>query len=66
MALHAKSFEEVKKMTSEQRTEYFETYAGYFEKSPKSPYAIRIGSRTFHSDDTMDLRRQFDKYLEEN
>lgn len=63
MALFAKSFEEVKKMNPEQRTLYFEEYAGYFEDSPSTPYAIRVGGKTFFAEDTLELRQKFDKYL---
>jgi hypothetical protein len=63
MALHALSLERVKAMNKEQRTEYFEKFAGYFWDSPNAPYSIRVGSKTFHSKDTLDLREQFDKYL---
>jgi hypothetical protein len=63
MALHALSLEEVKAMNENQRTAYFERYAGYFGDSPK-PYAIRVGSKNLMSDDTLDLRMQFDAYIQ--
>jgi hypothetical protein len=63
MAPHAKSFEEVKALDAGGRTDYFEEYAGYFPDSPVTPYAIRVGSRTLFSNDTHDLREQFDKLL---
>jgi hypothetical protein len=50
-------------MDKSARTEYFETYAGYFEDSPNEPYAIRVGSKTLFSSDTADLRQKFDKLL---
>jgi hypothetical protein len=63
MALRAKSIEEVRAMNRFQRTEYFEEFAGYFWDSPQKPYAIRVGSTTMMSDDTMDLRQQFDHFI---
>lgn len=38
--------------------EYFELYARYFEDAPKTPYAIRVGSKTLFSDDTYELRQK--------
>lgn len=64
MALQALPFSQVQAMDSEQRTEYFERFAGFFSDSPRKPYAIRVGSRTLTSADTLDLRQQFDKLLE--
>jgi hypothetical protein len=64
MAIPALSLDEVRTMTPEQLTGYFEKYARYFEDSPNKPYAIRIGSKTLLSDDTMDLRQQFDRLVQ--
>jgi len=63
MALRGLDLETVRKMDKSARTEYFETYAGYFEDSPNEPYAIRVGSKTLFSSDTADLRQKFDKLL---
>jgi len=59
MALPAKPIEEIVTMNAAERTEYFEEYARFFEDAPQKPYAIRIGSRTLFSADTMDLKIQF-------
>ena len=64
MALQALNFDTVKEMSPTKRTRYFENYAGYFADAPKEPYAIRIGSKTLHSDDTHDLRMKFDAFLD--
>ena len=64
MALPGKAFELVKAMSAKERTDYFENYARYTD-SPTRPYAIRVGSRSLHSADTYDLRKQFDKLLAE-
>ena len=61
MALPAQTFAQVKAMSPSGRTSYFQTYGRYFPDSPNKPYAIRVGSKTFFSNDTMDLRKQFDK-----
>jgi len=63
MSLPADTFDEVKALDREGRTQYFETHAQYFEDSPDKPYAIRVGSRTLFSHDTHDLRIQFNKLL---
>lgn len=63
MALKALSLQEVQTMNKEECTAYFEEYAGYFEDSPITPYAIRVGSITLFSDDTHNLRQQFDYVL---
>lgn len=63
MTLRALSLQDVKAMDKRGREKYFFAYAGYFPDSPAQPYAIRVGSKTFHSNDTADLRQQFDKYL---
>jgi uncharacterized protein (DUF849 family) len=63
MALPALALNVVKEMNSVGRTRYFEEYARYTD-SPTRPYAIRIGNKTLHSADTMDLRRQFDRFLQ--
>jgi hypothetical protein len=55
----------VARMTAEERWKYFQNFAQYCEDAPpKGPhYHIRIGSRTLYSDDTADLREQFEKYV---
>jgi len=63
MALHALSLKQVLKLDIAGRERYFEDYAGYFPDSPLTPYSIRVGSKTFHSNDTMDLKIQFINYL---
>lgn len=63
MALHAKPLKIVAAMNATQRTAYFEKYARYFVDSPDKCYAIRIGSTTLHSADTLELRQQFDTLL---
>lgn len=39
----------------------FAKYARYFEDAPQKRYAIRVGSKTLLSDDTYDLRQQFER-----
>ena len=63
MALNAKSVIEVAAMNAKQREAYFFEFAGYFEDAPLLPYAIRVGSKTLVSNDTMDLRWKFEKYV---
>lgn len=63
MALPSLPLETVRKMDKSERAEYFETYERYFSDAPQKPYAIRVGSRTLFSNDTYDLRQQFDKLL---
>jgi hypothetical protein len=43
--------------------EYFMEYAQYMKDSPNKPYVIRVGSKTLFSDDTMDLRQQFEVHV---
>lgn len=40
--------------------DFFFKNAGYAEDSPSKPYVIRVGAKTFFSDDTMDLRIQLE------
>lgn len=63
MAIPALSLDEVMKLNIAGRACYFDEYARYFEDSPEIPYAIRVGSKTFHSNDTLDLKMQFINYL---
>lgn len=63
MALQAYSLERVLAMTEERREWYFNHFAGYFPRSPQKRYAIRVGSVTLHSNDTMQLREQFNAHL---
>jgi hypothetical protein len=63
MALPALALDTIKEMNSVERTRYFEAYAR-FTDSPTKPYVIRIGSKTLFSVDTMDLRQQFDRFLQ--
>lgn len=53
---------ELRAMSLEQRTDYFERYARYFADAAMK-YSIRVGSMTLRSNDTYDLRRQFDKLI---
>ena len=62
-ALPAKPRETVRAMDAVERTEYFNNYAGYYEDSPLTPYAIRIGSQILFADGTQALRKMFDHYL---
>jgi hypothetical protein len=63
MALSAKTAEEVVAMDKKGLEEYFFTFARYFEDSPNTPYAIRVGSTTLFDADTYDLRQQFEKHV---
>jgi hypothetical protein len=63
MALPSKPLEEVATMRPKQRTAYFEEFARFIEDAPRLKYAIRVGSQTIFSDDTMDLRKKFDRLL---
>ena len=63
MALPALDWITVKNMGLDERTAYFESHAQFFESGPLKPYAIRVGSRTLLSDDTSDLRQQFDSLM---
>jgi len=59
MALLALPLEAVRAMTPASKDQYFEDYARYFKDSPKTPYAIRVGSKTLFSHDTYDLKQKF-------
>jgi hypothetical protein len=63
MALPAKPLDDILGMDKSRLEEYFMEYAQYMEESPNKPYVIRVGSRTLLSDDTMDLRRQFEAHI---
>jgi hypothetical protein len=63
MALQAEARKAVQAMSKEERMRYFDTHAGYYPDSPRLCYAIRIGSTTLMSDDTYDLRLQFDHFI---
>jgi hypothetical protein len=60
MAIPALSLDQVLAMDV---SAYFEQYARYFADSPNAPYAIRIGSKTLFSNDTMDLRQKLTRLL---
>jgi hypothetical protein len=64
MALKALDLNTVKAMDAERRTAYFEKYAGYFPENPRLRYAIRVGSKTLFSNDTLELRLKFDHFLD--
>jgi hypothetical protein len=63
MASPAKLLDDVLAMDNERLEEYFMEYAQYMEDSPNKPYVIRVGSKTLFSDDTMDLRKQFEAHV---
>jgi hypothetical protein len=63
MALPAKSLDDILAMDNSRLKEYFMDYAQYMEDSPNKPYVIRVGSKTLFSDDTMDLRNQFEAHV---
>lgn len=62
MALPALSLEEVVVMDASQRLTYFTTYARHTD-APKLRYAVRVGSRTFYSNDTWELRQKMEAYV---
>ena len=61
MALRGVPIEQAVLCTKSELFDLFCEYAGYFEDSPQTPYAISMGSRTLFSEDTADLRRQFNR-----
>jgi hypothetical protein len=63
MALPAKALDDILAMDKERLEEYFMGYAQYMEDSLNKPYVIRVGSKTLFSDDTMDLRQQFEMHV---
>jgi hypothetical protein len=63
MAIPALGLAEMLAMNAEQRQQYFFDYARYFEDSPLTPYAIRVGAKTLFAADTMDLRLKFEHWL---
>jgi hypothetical protein len=63
MALHALELGKVKAMNDKQRFDYFCKFAGRIPDSPKLCFAIRVGSTTLLSNDTGDLRQQFESFL---
>lgn len=63
MPIGALALDKVLAMNEEQRMQYFFDFARFIEDVPKLKYAIRVGSKTLQSDDTHDLRVQFDQYL---
>ena len=63
MALPAKPLDEIFAMDENRLEEYFMEYAGYMEESSNKPYVIRVGSKTLFSDDTIDLRKQFEVHV---
>ena len=63
MALPAKPLDEILAMDKERLEGYFMEYAQYMEDSPHKPYVIRVGSKTLSSDDTMNLRKQFEIHV---
>jgi hypothetical protein len=63
MALPAQDIKTVIRMSEPDRERYFMDYARYIETASKLKYAIRIGSKTLRSDDTMDLRNRFERVI---
>jgi hypothetical protein len=63
MSLPAKTIKEVRAMTAEERTKYFETFARHLPDAPVNRYAIRVGSRTLTDWDTYNLRIKFNRLL---
>jgi hypothetical protein len=60
MALIGAPLHMILRMDSKQLFKYFCDYARYMPDAPKFKYVIQVGSKTLRSDDTMDLRVQFD------
>lgn len=58
--MHLDQILDLDKTSQEQ---WFFDNAGYMDDVPKYRYVIRVGSKLFMSDDTMDLRKQVDKYI---
>ena len=50
-------------MDKGQLEEYFMEFARFVDDAPAHPYAIRVGSKTLFSDDTMELRREFEAHV---
>ena len=63
MALIGVPVEEAVRSSPAKLFNMFCRYAGYFEDAPECLYAIRVGSRTFSSNDTLDLRKQFTRRI---
>lgn len=64
MALPGWSIDVVVGLARPALDEYFGSFARYDIFAPgKARYAIRVGSKTFRSDDTMDLKNKLLKYL---
>jgi hypothetical protein len=61
MALPALATSDLLRMNKDEQFEYFCSYARFDPTSPQKPYAIRIGGKSLFSDDTMELRRMFNK-----
>ncbi len=64
MALPAKPVLDIARMNAEQRFAYFLEYARHIPDAPEGrgySYAIRIGGEMLFSDDTAELREQFDR-----
>jgi len=65
MAILGISIEAARRLKPAEIQAAFEKYARYIPDSPRLCYAIRVGSRTLHSDDTLALRLQFGRRISE-
>jgi hypothetical protein len=63
MALPALSASEVVAMSASECFEYFAAYSRYVADAPDKRYAIRVGSVTLASNDTLELRVEFENYV---
>lgn len=66
MALPCLPTEDILILDRKRRFEYFCEFSRYIEDAPQMrghQYAIRVGSKTFYSDDTRDLRDKFDRHI---
>ena len=48
-------------LDADQLFQYFSDNARFIPDAPNKPYAIRLGNTTFFSNDTYDLRLQFNR-----
>lgn len=62
MALPSKTLDEIASLrTAAERYDYFCQNARYMPDAPRLRYMIRVGTETLKSDDTYELRLEFDK-----
>lgn len=63
MALPHFSTDRLLKMTGPELDSYFDNFARYQPEAPFFSYAIRAGGKSLFSNDTMDLKRKFRRYV---